>query len=400
MDEQIIRPRVTSDVARRHGSAPLRAGRRTVLHVFGILNRGGAEQRTLEVIRALGDEDGLELVICTLSGERGSMAPDFEAAGAQVIPVALNHPSFVPSFLSVLHRLRVDVVHSHVHFSSGLILALAKVAGIPIRVAHFRSDSDGRSTTVARRLRNAALRMLIRQSATAVVGVAPGTLDSNWGSGWTRDPRFQVIPNGIDRRAYSATGTGLVRDELGIDTDVPLVTHIGRADIPTKNREFAIRVAGACRRAGYPIQLLFVGRDGASAADSDRQRGDWEELCAAEGVAATVRFLGERNDVSEILRSADALLMTSSREGLPGVILESIACGVPVVSSDVPGAVYIARHVSALRTIPLTADISTWVSGIQDAVALRRGGAKITLEDTPFDLAASVERYRALWRLV
>ena len=376
--------------------------RRTVLHVLGILNRGGAERRTLEVISALRDSP-VRFLVCTLSGRPGSLAHEYRSAGARVIPLRLRDPRFAVRFLRVLRREDVDVVHSHVHFSSGLILMLAWLAATPGRIAHFRSDADGKRLTAPRRLRNSLLRSVLRRTATAIVGVAPGTLEANWGPRWRDDPRFTVIPNGIDLTIFVREPLTTLREELGLPTGELLLVHVGRADIPTKNRELAIEIAGECRRRDLPVHLVFVGRDGGSAGDAEQRLDALQTIAHREDVVDRVHFLGEREDIAALLSAADVLLLTSTREGLPGILLEAVACGTPAVSSGVAGAVYIAEGVPAVTIVPIGSPLVSWVRAVQRAVGDEPGGraGRVTpsLGGTQFDLAMSLERYRELWHL-
>ncbi len=75
--------------------------------------------------------------------------------------------------------------------------------------------------------------------------------------------------------------------------------------------------------------LLVVGRTGG---DTERLEG----LARSLGVAGRVHFLGARSDVLVLLAASDLLVSGSRAEGLPGVVLESMAIGVPIVATDLP----------------------------------------------------------------
>ncbi|WP_375423624.1 glycosyltransferase [uncultured Friedmanniella sp.] len=376
-------------------------GPRTVLHVFGVLDRGGAELRTLEVVQGLAGEP-VRFLVCTLTGRAGGLAERYRKAEVQVVPLALRSPAFALRFVRLLRRERVDVVHSHVLFGSGVVLAVAALAGVGERIAHFRSDGSAHTQpSPLRRLRYALLRRLILLTATQVLGVAPGTLDANWGTGWHEDRRFSVLPSGVELDVYRGPA-GPLRRELALPPGAALVLHLGRADIATKNRGLAVRVVAEARRRGADVHLVFVGRDGRDTADARTNRDVLARLAETEGAAAAVHFLGERSDVPGLLAAADLLLSTSSREGLPGVLLEAAASGVPVVSSDVPGARFIADEVPGISIVRLADDVSTWA----DTTLATLAGpgrdellAADALRGSIFDLDTCLERYRRLWRV-
>lgn len=376
-------------------------GRRVVVHVLNVLDRGGLEVRTLEVIRGL-DPRTVRVIVCTLAGRRGELASAYEAAGAEVVPLDMRSPGFARRFLRLLRAERVDVVHSHIHFSSGPVLTLARVAGVRIRIAHFRSDSHGRERSgPAREAYYAIARVLILAFATTVVGVSPSSLQSNWGRVVDRDPRFQVLPNGIDTSHLRPPAETRLSAELGLSPDGLLAVHVGRADIATKNRSLAVQVLSRGREEGLAMKLAFVGRHGSDQASMMRQAG---LVSMIEGLGLTdhIAFLGERGDVGSILHQADVLLSTSTLEGLPGAVLEAAACGLPVVSSDVPGAVYIADQLEGIEIVPMTADPPEWVAALRRAAVAGsdedRAARRNRFSASVFSLPTSLRAYRELWR--
>ena len=114
---------------------------RKVLHILDRMQPGGAEVRLLELMGRLCPHE-FRVDICALSGLSGSLDPRVRALGGRVVPLRLDL-SAPWRFLRLLRQERYDVVHSHVLFASGAILALAARAGVPVRVAHFQATEDG-----------------------------------------------------------------------------------------------------------------------------------------------------------------------------------------------------------------------------------------------------------------
>lgn len=376
-------------------------GDRVIVHLLSVLDRGGLEVRMLEVLSAL-DLRGLRVVVCTLSGRRGELARAYEAAGAEVHPMRLSSPAFAWRLWRLMRGLRAEVVASHLHYSSGPMLALAWLAGVPTRIAHFHSDSHGHAHASRLRLAYYAVaKWLILRAATDVVGVAPSSLSANWSEVARNDPRFRILPNGVDLDRIAPPQTATLRSELGVATKSPLIVHIGRADIPTKNRELAVDVLRCAIDAGLGATLAFVGRHGddpESVARHDRLLARIEDY----GLAGRVIIAGERSDIGAILHESDVLLSTSKLEGLPGSVLEACACGLPVVSSDVPGAVFIAEQLDGVTIVSQDSPPDHWVEALVEA--LKRAGKderearRKQFAASAFSLESLLCGYQELWR--
>lgn len=361
------------------------------MHVFGAMDRGGAEIRTLEVMRAI-PADRVQMEFCTLSGRRGSMATDIEAMGGRVHPCVLDR-AFPRAFVRLLQERRPGVVHSHVHFASGAILALAALAGVPVRICHFRTTADGADSSLRRRTYRRAMQLLLDQVATDIVGVSAGVLDEAWPR-WRGDARCRVLHTGVDPARFASADPAGVRAELGVPATAPMVVQVGRFEHP-KNQPWAVEVMAALASLS-PAHLVFVGRGGTPLEREARA------LARLHGLSSRVHFAGERLDTASILGAADASLLTSSREGLPGVVLESLAAGTPVVAPDLPGVREIAAVMPGIRIRALDRPASDWAQALRDALAdapssEQRRERRRSFSATGFTTAASAAGHLALW---
>lgn len=376
--------------------------RTTVAHILGSVDRGGVEMRMLELVRALPD-DGPCLTMVTLTGREGSLAEEYKAAGARIVPIKLSQFGFAWRFVKFIRRNQVKVVHSHVHLASGFILALAALGGARKRIANFSSDGRKRSDqSLFVRAKYWLMRWLLHVFATDIVGIAPSTLTEAWNANWREDPRCRVLVTGFDLDKFSTTEPCRLRAELGVGPREPVIVHVGRADIPTKNRDGALRFFGEYARSNRNGVLVFVGRDGADEEQSRLNRQRWRSIAEDIGVANRVYYAGERMDVPRILATADLLLFTSTLEGLPGVLVEARAAGTPVIASDVAGAVYLAELISGIRLLSLDLPPSAWANAIAEALQQRptqdsRKKAASSLQSSDLDIRMAVANYRKLW---
>jgi len=119
-----------------------------------------------------------------------------------------------------------------------------------------------------------------------------------------------------------------VREALDTQPDAPVVLCAGRLR-PEKGQDFLIRAGPALREAVPGVKIWLAG-DGS-------QRRAYEALANELGVSDTIRFLGFRSDVSDLMAAADVAAVPSRSEGLGTAALEALAAGLPVVASDVGG---------------------------------------------------------------
>src|SRR5262245_41780771 len=177
-----------------------------VLHVFGTMDRGGAETRTLEIMRRVRGI-GYQFEFCVLTGEPGAYAAEIERLGGRVLPCTVRRdPRFFARLLALLRAGNYDVVHSHVHYFSGVVLLASRLAGIGRRLAHVHNTHDGYEATPARRAFQRCMRLLIEWTATDVIAVSESAMDEFFGPDWERDPRKQVIYNGVEVARFADAG--------------------------------------------------------------------------------------------------------------------------------------------------------------------------------------------------
>ncbi|WP_408897268.1 glycosyltransferase [Nocardioides sp. R1-1] len=350
----------------------------TVLHVIGSLNRGGAETVALDLCRAIPAAQVRQRFVC-VSGQRGTLAPQFEEAGAEV--VVHGRGGVLRTLLGLvrdIRRERPDVVQAHVSLTSALFLVPARVLGVPRRIARMHSEGDGRPERLRRRLFRSATRRLLAWAATDVLAVSPGALEFARGPRRTRGgaARYEVVVNGVDLERFRLP-------DRHPDESV-VVLHVGRPD-PAKNRSFLPPLALALQELA-PAQLWVAG--GGTEVDMP-------------GEHPGVVDLGPRDDVPELLRAASVLVLPSVREGLPTVALEALASGVPVVASDIGAAVSLAERLPGVEILPLDAPHSHWARRVVDVAGLdadQRRELRAAVSRSDFDLRHNALRWRETWR--
>lgn len=159
-----------------------------------------------------------------------------------------------------------------------------------------------------------------------LVEVSPVLRDASMRKDRIPAGRIEVIENGVDIRKFQNAAPLQLRQQLGISNDASLILAVGRLEI-IKGQHHLIKAMALTAQKNEPIHLILAG-DGTQKAYLKRQS---QKL----GVVDRVHFLGPRQDIPELMASCDLLVIPSESEGLPFVLLEAMASGLPVVSAAV-----------------------------------------------------------------
>ncbi len=184
---------------------------------------------------------------------------------------------------------------------------------------------------------------LITRWTDAFIGVAPSHGRHLVDVEGFPERKVRVIPNGIDVARFSlAHDAAALRRALNIDPRTPLAGIVA-ALRPEKNHTLLLRAFERVRNEIPAAELLIIG-DGP-------ERKSLERLSAELGLTGVVHFLGNRQDIPELLSAIDVFVLTSKMEANPVSILEAMASGKPVVAPRVGS---IAESVADGRTGFLT----------------------------------------------
>lgn len=204
--------------------------------------------------------------------------------------------------------------------------------------------------------------------------------------------RLHVIPNGVDVQAIAAAPPADLTP-FGVVQGRRVMVAVGRLE-HQKGLDRLLPLAERWRRGElHDWDLLIVG-DGP-------QRGELSERFVAAGAENRVHFAGWRADVPAILQACNLLVLPSRWEGMPNVVLEAMAAGLPVAAADAEGVREIlgplaAGQVAANRDGQAMTDLIGQLAGASGTRA-QLGAANRARAAEEFSLDAMARRYEALW---
>lgn len=298
-----------------------------VLHVLHSIERSGAEQMLTQAA-PLFREHGLELHAVATGESVGAYAQRFAAAGFTIHHLPLSSSaSHLRRFYELLRTLRIDVVHVHTERAFFWYELVARLAGVKriVRTVHGVFEFRGRLW---------AERWLERRLAATVLGaisVAPGPSVAEAEAGtygvhplqilnWTDCVRFSPPKHEDDRNR--------VRERLGIPLNAVVLISVGSCQ-HVKNHAAIVRALPSVAQACPEVHYLHVGSGELETAE--------QALASELGVRESVSFVGQRDDVSDLLAASDVFVMPSTREGFAISCLEAMSSGLPVVGRETSG---------------------------------------------------------------
>jgi len=306
-----------------------------IAHIITRLELGGAQQNTLY---CCAHHDRKKFDVILISGKGGYLdekARKIKNLKAYFLP-ELKHPihpwwdlAAVLKIASILKREKVDIVHTHSSKAGILGRWAAKKAGVPaiLHTVHGWGFFPGQFF-----LTQWLYQTLERWAAgftQVLITVSGENKREGLAAGIGREGQYRGIHSGIDPKQYqlSLVAARKARKVLGTEgrPTVLVLSNFKRQKSPLD----VVEVARELSRQLPSVLFLWAG-DGPL-------RGEVEKLIGDSGLEANFELLGWREDVAELLAASDVLLLTSLHEGLPRVVLQTMAAGKPVVATAVNG---------------------------------------------------------------
>ena len=226
---------------------------------------------------------------------------------------------------------RLDVIDAHFGFPDGYAATLlGKWLGVPVAVTlRGTEERHARDPT----LREWLIRTLQRVDRVFTVSASLRQLAVSLG---IDDRKIRVVPNGVDSDMFHPIPKSIARAALGLPADPEtqwLVTVGGLVE--RKGFHRVIECLPKLRDAFPKLGYLVIGGPSPEGNWSDRLKN----LASSLGVLDRLRFLGTvaPGDLHRVLSAADVFVLSTRNEGWANVLLEAMACGLPVVTTDVGG---------------------------------------------------------------
>jgi glycosyltransferase involved in cell wall biosynthesis len=311
-----------------------------ILFLSTSMGMGGADQQVLSAARVFRTR-GHQVLIVSLT-PLGPMG--FNALGEGIPTQSLEMRRAVPDprglvrLVRLVRAWRPDVLHSHMIHANLMARALRLLIPVPVVVSTIHNIHEGGALWMAAyRLSNGLVdHMTIISQAAADRFITESIVPKQL---------LTVVPNGVDADRLQDLPTGTresVRSSLGLGPEFVWLA-VGRFEIA---KDYPTMLQGFARvRARYPQAVLLLVGHGSLQPET-------EAFAQALGLSGAVGFLGVRGDVPAVMSAADGYVMSSAWEGMPMVLLEAAAAGLPIVSTMVGGNHEVVRNEESGFLVP------------------------------------------------
>ncbi|MEK4217286.1 MULTISPECIES: glycosyltransferase family 1 protein [unclassified Bacillus (in: firmicutes)] len=369
-----------------------------VLHVFSGMNRGGAETMVMNLYRKM-DRSKVQFDFLTYRNDPCAYDEEILSLGGRLFYVPSigqsNPLIFVKNVRNTIKENGpFSAVHAHTDFQTGFIALAARLAGVQVRVCHSHNTSWKTGFNWKDRLQLMVFRRLILAYATELCACGEDAGRFLFGRSNMERKRVHLLPNGIDLDLFSPAGQAADDEKKarGIASDRLIIGHVARFH-EVKNHAFLLKLAVHLKKRGVRFQMVLAG-DGPL-------REQMEEEARRLNLLSDVLFLGTEEHIHELMRTFDVFVMPSLYEGLPVVLVEAQASGLPCIISDTITE-KVDTGLGLVKRVSLSKPMDIWAETIVRAAAAgrpKRELVKDTLAKLGYDARRNVGALMNLYQI-
>ncbi len=372
-----------------------------VIHCITRLILGGAQQNTMETCQHLNKKRFKTSIISgNQTGPEGEIIPEVRGKKIPliIIPELLREPNPVKDIIALKKMVRIfkqqrpHIVHTHSSKAGILGRWAAKIAGVPIIIhtvhgwghhGHQHPLKRAFFIFLERKSERITDKLIVVSSLNAEKGLKDRIGKRN---------KYKTIHSSINLATYQESTCDIpgLKKQLGLSTERPVVGTVARFSSQKNPGDF-VRVAALVKEKMPGVQFMFVG-DGPL-------RKETEEMIKKFNLSQDVILPGLRTDIPDILKCMDVFILTSLWEGLPRVIAQAMASGVPVIANDVDGAREVINHgrngfLTAPKDVSLMTDLVVKLLQDPDLCGKISEEGKITAQSefSLTDMISEIER--------
>ncbi|MEG1311461.1 MAG: glycosyltransferase family 1 protein [Romboutsia sp.] len=342
-----------------------------ILQVVTIMNRGGLETMIMNYYRKL-DRNKIQFDFMTNRTERGDYDDEIEGLGGNIYRMSPIKPGNYRRYFKELDSFfgahkEYNVVHSHINENSGFVLRAAKKVNIQCRIAHSHLSDLKLDYKYPFRIYG---RLYLKRNTNKYFTCSERAGKWLFGEKVSAEGKIVTLKNAVDTEKFIPNDVirNKMRKKLGVENK-KVIGHVGRFN-PQKNHSLLIDIFNELNKLDNDTVLILIG-DG-------YLKETIEKKVSELTLNDKVKFLGIRDDISELMQAMDLFLFPSLYEGLAVVLVEAQAAGLKcITSTGVTGESNITGNV---EFIDLKENSSFWANKIINTDTIKKNLKKKIVE--------------------
>lgn len=358
-----------------------------ILQVVTIMNRGGLETMLMNYYRKL-DHSKIQFDFMTHRYHRGDYDDEIERLGGRIYRMPRIIPGNYYKYFRQLEEFfelhtEYKVVHAHINENSGFVLRTARKKGIPCRIAHSHLAALNLDYKLPFRWYG---RFHLKKNSNCYFACSMDAGRWLFGLSSLRNGEVTVLNNAVDieQFRYNENVRNKMRAALDINNEL-VIGHVGRFN-EQKNHHFLIDIFYHLQKIKKDSILLLIGEG--------YLMNEIKEKVKMLGLENNIKFLGMREDISDLMQAMDLFLFPSLFEGLPVVLVEAQAAGLPCITST--GVTMEANLCEKVQFINLNDSPKDWAVKILSS-SLERQNNYEKLSKKGYDVGKNVQQLMNLY---
>lgn len=360
----------------------------TVLHVFGGLDIGGSETLIMNLMREI-PHGMFRFMFVKHVSSWGAYEEEIKNLGCDISVApkfnGLNYFEYRNWWKRYFdHHKEIDIVHAHMRSTASIYLRQAKRNGL-ITIAHSHNSSDENGF---RAFIKSIMYRGINDASDARLACSVDAGRWLFGDTFLAKENDAVFPNAINTQLFKfdKSKRQFIRKALQISPDAFVLGNVGRF-VQQKNHQFLLEVFSKFLRLDPSAILVMVG-DGPLMPET-------KFFAKRLGIESSVRFVGNRLNVSDYYSSFDYFVFPSIFEGLGNVLIESQTAGLHCLASM--GVPTDANILGAVSYLPLECGSQSWANYIYEQQrsrgdCLQRESAALEVQGSAFDVQIAASK--------
>lgn len=356
-----------------------------ILCLVSGMNAGGAETFLMKLYRNM-DRTLYQMDFAVNVQEPAFYDEEIKSMGGKIYYIPPKTKDFKGFTKGLYHLVKNEKYENILRITSNSIgfydLLVAKKAGAKICAARSSNSSDGGSFKV--RAVNRLARILLLRYVDVMIAPSDLAAEYTFGKRMVRKGRVHFLKNAIDLNefSYSEISRKEIREEFGLKDEF-VIGHIGRFS-EQKNHKFLVDIFAKVLENIPNAVLLLVGEG--------ELREDIDGHVRRKGIQKNVIFAGVRKDIAKLLSAMDAFALPSLYEGMPNVIIEAQATGLPCVIAD---TITREADLTGLVNYVSLRGIDEWINNIEklDCHQIERKAYVQDMQQKGYDIEKEVEKF-------